>query len=238
MWVPGLSLCCLLFGLAIAWRAARDRASCIRLMRLCAHELRSIGLALHGESGARGAASLSLAAAQVFAVAESLHESGPARPPALQEERVELAEALATAVAETSAAILPGTRLWRLPTSPAPALWADARALRHILGHVLADAVRATREGDWIEIELHPIGAEGLAITVTDEGAGLVNASGAPPVRRDSRGIGLRLALARQLLLALGGRMEVESHCGIGTCVRLILPAARLRPALPAAQAA
>jgi hypothetical protein len=51
--------------------------------------------------------------------------------------------ALATGVAETSAAILPGTRLWRLPSLPAPALWADARALRHILGHVLADAVRA-----------------------------------------------------------------------------------------------
>lgn len=227
MWVLLISSVLCLTALATGLRAAQHRSTALRLMRLSAHELRAIGVALHGQAGARNDPSLALTAAGVFAVADSLHTAGPTRPPSLRDEHIDLNAAISAAVAQASAAILPGTRLWRLPSEPAPAIWADARALRHILGHVLADSIRATREGDWIEIDLRQ-SPSGLAITITDEGAGLITST-RDTNPRDSRGIGLRLALARQLLHAIGGQMEIEAQAGIGTSVSLLLPANRLR---------
>lgn len=238
MWVLGLLL--LLFAAAACAHAVGRQRALMRRMRLCAHELRGLATALHGQAGARGEPALLLTAAGVHAVADSLHQHSPRAAPALRPERIDPAEAVATAVAAARAAILPGTRLWRLPSAAAPDLWADARALRHILGHTLADAIRATGERDWIEIEFES-SATDLAIVITDEGAGLTLPTGSAAVPRDSRGIGLRLALARSLLHAHGGHMDIESAPGVGTRVRLVFPAHRLRrsrdapaPATPA----
>ena len=63
-------------------------------------------------------------------------------------------------------------------------------------------------------------------MAVQDEGSGLAS-TGAAAVA-DSRGIGLRLALARNLMLAHGGRLEVEARAGVGSRVNLIFPDARL----------
>ena len=48
-------------------------------------------------------------------------------------------------------------------------------------------------------------------------------------------GIGLRLSLARALMIDHGGRVDIEAHVGVGTRVTLVFPAARVRRRLAAA---
>jgi two-component system OmpR family sensor kinase len=43
---------------------------------------------------------------------------------------------------------------------------------------------------------------------------------------RDAGGFGLGLAIVRESVRALGGRIELESAPGAGTVVRVVLPAA------------
>ncbi len=100
---------------------------------------------------------------------------------------------------------------------------ADARALRHALTRVLADAVRNTRHDDWIDVTAR-VQDGWFVLVVADEGRGGLT-PGAVPEGADSRGIGLRLALARSLVEAHGGRMEVESRAGVGSRVSLVFPA-------------
>ena len=52
--------------------------------------------------------------------------------------------------------------------------------------------------------------------------------------RRDADGFGLGLAIARQSVRALGGRIEVDSAPGRGTTVRMVLPAAGERGGMSA----
>jgi signal transduction histidine kinase len=43
----------------------------------------------------------------------------------------------------------------------------------------------------------------------------------------DGRGTGLGLPIARELAVALGGRVELQSEVGAGSRFRLVLPATR-----------
>jgi len=103
---------------------------------------------------------------------------------------------------------------------------------------VLTDAVRSTGHDDWIDMALcpHP---EGTVLSVQDEGGGFAtpgpsvspSVSPGPACGADSRRIGLRLTLARGLMQAHGGRLEVEALAQVGCRVSLIFPAVRLRHA-------
>lgn len=214
-----------------------------RLLRLAAHELRGIGMTLHGHadrlSAPEGQAQigvhamgLAAASAQVLGLADELqdHTMPDIGTQSLREELLDPRESLSAAVDAATQALEPGRRHWRISATHGPYLWADRRALRHILGRVLGDAARNTRQDDVIELRVlpHP---EGLCIQVEDEGAGLASPDPHAAAPRDSRGIGLRLALARALMLAHGGRLEVEAAAQVGTCVRLVFPATRLRDA-------
>ncbi|OJY64868.1 MAG: hypothetical protein BGP12_03785 [Rhodospirillales bacterium 70-18] len=240
------------FGVArAAALAQRDaarvaEATATRLLRLTAHELRGIGMTLHGHAdhlaataegpvAAVHAASLAAATAQLLGLADELqdHTMPPAAPRILREEAIELASAAREAIAAAEAMLAPGRRNWRLrPGRAGLALWADRRALRHVLARVLADAVRNTRNEDWIDIAIRPH-PEGLEVVVEDEGAGLATpdapAAALAESAADSRGIGLRLALARGLMEAHGGRLEVQAVARVGSSVSLVFPAARLR---------
>ncbi len=196
-------------------------------MRLAARDLRAVGLHLHGRPD------LTMIASNVFAVADSLQAHGSAAEPVLQPETIDPHAAIAEAVLAASSALAPSKRNWRLPTPSQTCLWADSRALRHILGHVLADAVRATREGDWIDIALQR-GPAGLTLQIKDEGEGLLIPGGCAPAPRDSRGISLRLALARQLMQAHGGTLDIDARPGVGSQISLVFPAARVRASTPA----
>jgi signal transduction histidine kinase len=43
-------------------------------------------------------------------------------------------------------------------------------------------------------------------------------------VSEDANGTGLGLPIARELAVALGGRIELQSEPGSGSCFRLVLP--------------
>jgi signal transduction histidine kinase len=217
--------------------AARDgEASVTRALQLFALELQALGLTLRGHADRlaaeqhRHAPSLATAAAQLGGLADELcHHLLPAdQSHGLDCAWVDLAELVREAVAELSAAIHPGRRHWRVPATPAETtLWADRRALRLLLIRVLGEAARSSTHDDFIDI-FWRVTADGLAIHVEDEGAGTARPEAAPDSVLDTRGIGLRLSLARSLTQAHGGTLEVEAQARIGTSVTITLPASRL----------
>jgi signal transduction histidine kinase len=171
------------------------------------------------------------AASDLFDMADDLHDQTmqTGANHVLLDEQVDLTAVVNDAIANVTAAIGPGRRHWRVAKDlSAATVNADRRAMRHVLTRVLASAVRTTRHNDWIEISLRPH-ANGLAVVIEDEGAGIATPEPGSRTARDSRGIGMRLTLARALMEAHGGRVEVEAKTGVGTRVSLVFPASRVR---------
>jgi len=110
-----------------------------------------------------------------------------------------------------------------------------------VLTRVLTNAARFTRHQDWIDITVERQDGKrqeaGLVLVIADEGIGLPAApppgAAAPP--GNSRGVGLGLTLARSLMHAHGGSLQVESHARVGTRVSLTWPADRIAAAQPVA---
>jgi K+-sensing histidine kinase KdpD len=153
---------------------------------------------------------------------------------ALACEVVSLSGLLAESIASLAAAMSPGRRNWRVPRGEAVdlQLYVDPRAMRQVLTRVLGEAVRNSGHNDWIEINW-AADSEGITVLVEDEGACLpgedsVALQESLP-RQITRGIGLRLSLARTLVQAHGGTLDVELIEHIGTRVTMQLPAHRLR---------
>jgi signal transduction histidine kinase len=53
------------------------------------------------------------------------------------------------------------------------------------------------------------------------------------PIQRRVRGTGLGLPLSRKLALLLGGRLDVESTPGVGSCFELGIPRVYRTPPVP-----
>ena len=114
---------------------------------------------------------------------------------------------------------------------PSP-LWvqADAQRLRQVLLNVASNAVKYNRPGGavrWTVVQDCP---ERLTLRIEDEGAGLTPEQMGrlfQPFERLGRetsaieGTGLGLIIARSLMQAIGGDLQVTSALGHGTCVRL-----------------
>ncbi len=211
-----------------------------RAARLAGAELRDACLRLHGQAGAlRGAgddgnaAVLAALAERCVMLAEDL--AGGVTPPpaaALREEAIDLLACAQEAMAGIEATIAPGRRRFRLHPPAGPrCVWADRRAVRQALGRVLGEAMLSTSQDDNITVSLETADEGGLAVVVEDEGIGLAAPEPAGAAFRDSRGIGVRLALCRALMEAHGGRLDVLAALGAGTRVSLVFPSARVRMA-------
>jgi signal transduction histidine kinase len=114
-----------------------------------------------------------------------------------------------------------------------PLVKIDADRLAQVLGNLLSNAIKYTPEGT-ISVEAAAQGDQ-VAIAVIDSGIGI-----APSERdrvfepfyrsqRDKRfpqGMGLGLSIARDLVVAHGGRLEVESAPGKGSRFVILLPKA------------
>lgn len=106
-----------------------------------------------------------------------------------------------------------------------PVLSFDPKRLRQVLTNLLTNAAKFTREGN-VRLEVrHEAGRNGrtaLHFTVEDSGPGIpaddMERIFQPFERRDAtrEGSGLGLSIARQLVRAMGGELQVESAPGHG----------------------
>lgn len=115
----------------------------------------------------------------------------------------------------------------------------DGQRVQQVLLNLVGNAVKFTSSG---EVELHLAGApDGVVVSVRDTGPGLdeeqqerlfrrfEQADGELTARRHG-GSGLGLAICRELVSAMGGKIEVDSAPDQGTTFRCRLPLAAAEP--------
>ncbi|WPL18455.1 Virulence sensor protein BvgS precursor [Thiorhodovibrio winogradskyi] len=122
-----------------------------------------------------------------------------------------------------------------LPAAPVP-LWGDATRLVQVFTNLLDNAIKYTEPGGQIRLAL-TVGGQELCLSVADNGQGIApedqpwlfdafSRGAESRVGRDN-GLGIGLALVRQLVELHQGRIEAESAgVGQGATFRLWLPLA------------
>jgi len=134
--------------------------------------------------------------------------------------------------ATRDAAATKGLSLEREIPPEASTVFADATALRQILGNLVDNAVRHTASGSVVLFsEPHE---RGVTVGVRDTGKGIA-AEHLPRVferfyrvdpgrAREEGGTGLGLAIVKHLVEAHGGRVRASSEVGVGTTMTAVFP--------------
>ena len=145
---------------------------------------------------------------------------------------VEIGEWLRTTVAAWRRLAEEKGLAWELVVPEEPCLLEiDADRLSQAMGNLVSNAVKYTSEGR-ISVEAR-FEQDQVAIGVRDTGAGIEPAESESIFepfyrsRRDKRfpqGMGLGLSIARDLVTAHGGRLELESTPGRGSLFTIVLP--------------
>ncbi|HEX8848811.1 MAG TPA: ATP-binding protein [Gemmatimonadaceae bacterium] len=149
---------------------------------------------------------------------------------------VSVAEAFASAEALVAPqAKARGLRLEIEPCDPTVLTRADREKLQQILLNLLSNAIKFTGDGGHVTMACSADAAE-VFIRVADNGRGIPpgkrTAIFEPFVQVDSRltradqGVGLGLAISRDLARGMGGDLTVESEVGVGSTFTLCLPRA------------
>lgn len=157
--------------------------------------------------------------------------------------RLNLAEmdirSVATSVHENStpAAMADGIDLVIASNAPTRLIWGDAHRLEIVMTNLVSNALKFTPRGGRVEIRVDDE-EEGVRIVVEDTGVGLRKEDldqvferffqVSPTDRRREGGVGIGLALAKELVELHGGNIEVSSD-GIdkGTAFFVLLPFGR-----------
>jgi PAS domain S-box-containing protein len=113
---------------------------------------------------------------------------------------------------------------------PGPRLRTDPRLLRLLLRHLLDNAVKFTDRG---EVRLRLDAAQGR-LSVTDTGPGIAPEDrarifepfreGTDVAHKHAQGLGLGLAVVRQVVEVLGGQLDLDSGPGRGSTFTVTLP--------------
>jgi CheY-like chemotaxis protein/two-component sensor histidine kinase len=112
-------------------------------------------------------------------------------------------------------------------------IWADRGRFRQVMYNLLSNAIKFTPTGGEVRVEVRDGGGE-VSVTVADTGVGIAPEDlihvfeefrqvGALSAREGGTGLGL--ALARRLVEAHGGRIELDSVVGRGSRFTVSLPA-------------
>lgn len=132
-----------------------------------------------------------------------------------------------------------GIELAYAPTGDAPPAYADPVRVRQVLSNLIENAIKFTPEGGRIEIGLdHDPDASTLVVSVRDTGCGIppdsldrvfdqLHQEGEAEIR-SRKGLGLGLAICRELVERQAGRIWVESELGEGSTFFFSLRAFRL----------
>jgi PAS domain S-box-containing protein len=129
------------------------------------------------------------------------------------------------------------TRALRLdiaPDSSGCLMAGDRSCMVRVLHNVLDNAFKFNRREGTVTIRLERRADQGtVVLAVEDTGSGIpverLEEIAKPFTQigsytRHVNGIGIGLAIAKALLAAMSGSMEIKSEAGRGTCVRLVLP--------------
>lgn len=110
----------------------------------------------------------------------------------------------------------------------APTIVTDGDRVLQVITNLLANAFRWTPDGGTIELAAKT-GNGSVSVDVIDSGPGIGDEERervfVPFISQDNHGTGLGLPIARELAVALGGRLELDSELGRGSRFRLVLPA-------------
>jgi signal transduction histidine kinase len=109
-----------------------------------------------------------------------------------------------------------------------PVIVTDGDRVLQIISNLLTNAFRWTPDGGRIELSLEQSNGH-VSVAVDDTGPGITDEERErifrPFVSRDGAGgTGLGLAIARELAVALGGTIELDSRPGHGSRFQLVLP--------------
>jgi len=128
-----------------------------------------------------------------------------------------------------------------------PGVRGDQRALKQIVLNLLTNAVKFNEVGGRVEVFASHLASGAVAFGVRDDGIGIAAEDQARiferygrarhEVTRVQEGTGLGLPIVRGLAEAHGGRVNLESQLGCGTCVTIWLPAVRVDNVPPKALA-
>ena len=116
-------------------------------------------------------------------------------------------------------------------------LWVDRTRAVQILTNLLVNSIKFTAEGKAIGLEVTPVDAATIDITVWDQGCGIAGDKLAAVFNpffqiyerlhtRQQEGLGLGLAISRQLARLMGGDIRAESVVGEGSRFTVRLPLA------------
>jgi signal transduction histidine kinase len=120
----------------------------------------------------------------------------------------------------------------------------DGTRIEQVLNNLVSNALKYSPTGTHVEVTVLQQGEEAL-LSVSDQGIGISTEDQrhlfapfrrSPDARVSAPGAGLGLSVARRIVEAHGGLIEVDSQPGKGSVFRIRLPlarAARLKPQPP-----
>ena len=129
----------------------------------------------------------------------------------------------------------------RTSINPAlPSIQGDAGRIQQIIWNVLSNAVKFTPTGGIVHVRAEQLGSS-IVIAIEDTGEGIAPdflpfifdrfRQAKSSMSRTHGGLGLGLALVRQLVEMQGGQVSAESAgLGLGATIRLTFPAAAMAP--------
>jgi two-component system cell cycle sensor histidine kinase PleC len=117
-------------------------------------------------------------------------------------------------------------------------LYVDELRFKQILLNILSNAIKFTRSGGEVTLDIVTSEKDRISISIADTGIGM-NEQGllkamttfgqvASHLSREQEGTGLGIPLTKRLIEAHGGILEIESKIDEGTTVTIYLPKDRL----------